>query len=49
MATRPQTVAYGLDDSPVALCAWIVEKLLAWTDGDALTRDEMLDDVTLYC
>ena len=48
MATRPQTVAYGLDDSPVALCAWIVEKLLAWTDGDALTRDAMLDDVTLY-
>ena len=47
MATRPQTVAYGLDDSPVALCAWIVEKLRAWTDGDALTRDAMLDDVTL--
>lgn len=52
-ATRPQTVGYGLVDSPVALCAWIVEKFQAWTDceGDpenALTRDEMLDDITLY-
>jgi pimeloyl-ACP methyl ester carboxylesterase len=53
MSTRPQTVAYGLLDSPAALCAWIVEKFRAWTDCDghpenALTRDEMLDDVTLY-
>jgi pimeloyl-ACP methyl ester carboxylesterase len=52
-STRPQTVGYGLVDSPVALCAWIVEKFRAWTDcgGDperALTRDEMLDDITLY-
>jgi len=31
-STRPQTVGYGLVDSPVALCAWIVEKLAAWTD-----------------
>jgi epoxide hydrolase len=51
--TRPQTVGYGLVDSPVALCAWIVEKFRAWTDCDghpenALTRDEMLDDITLY-
>jgi pimeloyl-ACP methyl ester carboxylesterase len=53
MATRPQTVAYGLVDSPVALCAWIVEKLWAWTDnggdlGTVLTRDEALDNVMLY-
>jgi pimeloyl-ACP methyl ester carboxylesterase len=53
MSTRPQTVAYGLVDSPAALCAWIVEKFRAWTDCDghpenALTRDEMLDDITLY-
>jgi pimeloyl-ACP methyl ester carboxylesterase len=52
-ATRPQTVGYGLVDSPAALCAWIVEKFRAWTDGDghpenALTRDEMLDDLMLY-
>jgi pimeloyl-ACP methyl ester carboxylesterase len=52
-ATRPQTLGYGLVDSPVALCAWIVEKFRAWTDCDdhpenALGRDEMLDDVTLY-
>ena len=32
-ATRPQTIGYALADSPVALCAWIVEKFWAWTDG----------------
>jgi epoxide hydrolase len=52
-STRPQTVGYGLVDSPAALCAWIVEKFWAWTDccGDpatALSRDEMLDNVMLY-
>jgi pimeloyl-ACP methyl ester carboxylesterase len=52
-ATRPQTIGYSLVDSPAGLCAWIVEKLRAWTDCDghpenALTRDEMLDDVMLY-
>jgi pimeloyl-ACP methyl ester carboxylesterase len=52
-ATRPQTVGYGLVDSPVALCAWIIEKFWAWTDCDghpenALTRDELLDNVMLY-
>jgi pimeloyl-ACP methyl ester carboxylesterase len=52
-ATRPQTVGYGLVDSPVAQLAWIVEKFWAWTDCDghpenALSRDEMLDDVTMY-
>jgi pimeloyl-ACP methyl ester carboxylesterase len=52
-ATRPQTVGYGLVDSPVALCAWIVEKFRSWTDCDrhpenALSRDEMLDDISLY-
>jgi len=47
--TRPQTIGYGLVDSPVALCAWIVEKLRSWSDGeDALTRDELLDMVMLY-
>ncbi len=46
-ATRPQTIGYGLVDSPVALCAWIVEKLRAWSDRE-LTRDELLDLVMLY-
>ncbi len=53
MATRPQTVGYGLTDSPAGLCAWILEKFRAWTDcagnpENALTRDEMLDNITLY-
>jgi len=51
--TRPQTVGYSLVDSPVGLCAWIVEKFRSWTDCDghpenALTRDELLDNVMLY-
>jgi len=51
--TRPQTLGYGLVDSPAAQCAWIVEKFWAWTDceGDpetVLTRDELLDNVMLY-
>jgi epoxide hydrolase len=52
-STRPQSVGYGLVDSPAGLCAWIVEKFWSWTDSDGdpanvLTRDEMLDDVMLY-
>ena len=52
-STRPQTVGYGLVDSPVAQMAWVMEKMWAWTDCDghpenALTRDEMLDNVMLY-
>jgi epoxide hydrolase len=52
-ATRPQTVGYGLVDSPAALCAWIVEKFWSWADhgGDletVLTRDELLDNLMLY-
>jgi pimeloyl-ACP methyl ester carboxylesterase len=52
-STRPQTVGYGLDDSPAGLCAWIVEKFWAWTDCDGdpvnvLTRDELLDNVMFY-
>jgi pimeloyl-ACP methyl ester carboxylesterase len=52
-STRPQTVGYGLVDSPVGLCAWILEKFWSWTDCDGdpanvLTRDEMLDDIMLY-
>ncbi|OHV06819.1 epoxide hydrolase, partial [Mycobacterium talmoniae] len=52
-STRPQTLGYGLVDSPVAQLAWIVEKFWAWTDcaghpENALTRDELLDNVMLY-
>jgi pimeloyl-ACP methyl ester carboxylesterase len=52
-ATRPQTIGYALVDSPVALCAWIVEKFWAWTDcnghpENALTRDQLLDNLMLY-
>jgi pimeloyl-ACP methyl ester carboxylesterase len=51
-STRPQTVGYGLVDSPAAQAAWILEKFWAWTDNDghpedALTRDELLDNVML--
>jgi pimeloyl-ACP methyl ester carboxylesterase len=53
MNTRPQTLGYGLSDSPAGLAAWIYDKFAAWTDSGgepelALTRDEMLDDITLY-
>jgi pimeloyl-ACP methyl ester carboxylesterase len=52
-ATRPQTVGYGLTDSPSGQAAWILEKFWAWTDCDGdplniLTRDELLDNVMLY-
>jgi pimeloyl-ACP methyl ester carboxylesterase len=52
-STRPQTIGYALEDSPVGQAAWIYEKFHDWTDntGDpesALTRDEMLDNITLY-
>ena len=51
--TRPQTLAFGLTDSPVGLAAWIVEKFRAWSDcgGDverAFTKDELLADISLY-
>ena len=51
--TRPQTLAYGLTDSPVGLAAWIVEKLRAWSDCDGeverrFSKDEILTDVMLY-
>lgn len=51
--SRPQTVGYGLTDSPAGQAAWIIEKFWAWTDCDghpenALSRDEMLDNVMLY-
>lgn len=52
-STRPQTLGYGLTDSPAGQAAWILEKFWSWTDCDghpenALTRDEMLDNIMLY-
>lgn len=51
-STRPQTLAYGLTDSPAGQLAWIAEKFREWTDGDlpedAVDRDQMLTNVTLY-
>ncbi|MFM5954172.1 MAG: epoxide hydrolase family protein [Novosphingobium sp.] len=51
--TRPQTVGYGLVDSPAGLAGWILEKMWAWTDNqgspyDALSRDQILDNLMLY-
>jgi pimeloyl-ACP methyl ester carboxylesterase len=52
-ASRPQTVGYGLVDSPVGQMAWIVEKFWSWMDCDghpenAVSRDELLDNVMVY-
>ncbi|MFD3330903.1 epoxide hydrolase family protein [Streptomyces sp. NPDC058701] len=51
--TRPQTLAYGLTDSPAGLASWIVEKFHAWTDHkgvveSAVSRDDMLANISLY-
>ncbi|PYQ10520.1 MAG: hypothetical protein DMF80_23850 [Acidobacteria bacterium] len=51
--TRPQTLAYGLTDSPVGLAAWIVEKFRTWSDcgGDVerrFTKDVLLTNIMLY-
>jgi pimeloyl-ACP methyl ester carboxylesterase len=53
MVTRPQTIGYSLVDSPIGLAAWIYEKFAQWTYSGGepekvLTRDEMLDDISLY-
>ena len=52
-STYPQTLAYGLNDSPVGLAGWIVEKFRAWSDcgGDIASRfdfDEILTTITIY-
>lgn len=53
MNTRPQTIGYALNDSPLALAMWMYEKFWEWTDNqgrpeDALSHDQMLDDISLY-
>ncbi|MGO8946731.1 MAG: epoxide hydrolase family protein [Ktedonobacterales bacterium] len=52
-STRPQTLSYGLNDSPAGLAAWIVEKFRAWSDsGGAIERrfskDDLLTTTTMY-
>lgn len=52
-STKPQTLAYGLNDSPVGLLGWIIEKFQRWsdTDGDleqAFSKDELLTNVMIY-
>ncbi|BCG89946.1 multidrug MFS transporter [Mesorhizobium sp. 113-3-9] len=52
--TRPQTLAYGLTDSPVGLAAWMIEKFRDWSDCDGdlgkatFSQDDMLADISLY-
>ncbi|EJP71894.1 MAG: epoxide hydrolase 1 [SAR86 cluster bacterium SAR86A] len=50
--TKPQTIGYGLNDSPVGLAAWIVEKFYGWFDGEdnklVVSNDEVLAIISLY-
>ena len=51
--TKPQTLSYGLNDSPTGLAAWIVEKYRTWSDCDGdvesrFTKDELLTTITIY-
>jgi pimeloyl-ACP methyl ester carboxylesterase len=52
-STKPQTLAYGLNDSPAGLAAWQLEKFYAWSDCDGdlescFTKDELLTNITIY-
>ncbi len=52
-ASKPLSLAYGLNDSPIGLCAWIIEKFNAWSDTNghienSFTKDELLANVSLY-
>jgi microsomal epoxide hydrolase len=52
-STKPQTLAYGLTDSPVGLAAWIIEKFYGWSDIDGelehiYTKDELLTNIMIY-
>jgi pimeloyl-ACP methyl ester carboxylesterase len=51
--TKPQTLGFGLTDSPAGLCAWITEKFHAWTDcngevENAVSRDRLLTNIMVY-
>jgi pimeloyl-ACP methyl ester carboxylesterase len=52
-STRPQTLCYGMNDSPAGLCAWLLEKRRDWSDSqgnveNVFTKDELLTVMTLY-
>jgi microsomal epoxide hydrolase len=52
-STKPQTLAYGLNDSPVGLAAWIVEKFRTWSDCDGdverrFSKDDLLTNIMIY-
>ena len=52
-STRPQTLGYGLTDSPIGQAAWIIEKFYQWTDCDGhpenvISRDELLTNIMMY-
>jgi pimeloyl-ACP methyl ester carboxylesterase len=52
-SSKPITLAYGLNDSPIGLCAWIIEKFNGWSDNkgsieNVFSKDELLANVTLY-
>lgn len=52
-STKPQTLAYGLSDSPVGLAAWIIEKFRAWSDCNGelekkFSKDELLTNIMIY-
>lgn len=52
-ATKPQTLGYGLNDSPVGLAAWILEKFNSWSDNggnveNSFTKDELLTNIMIY-
>lgn len=52
-STKPLTLAHGLNDSPIGLCAWIIEKFNTWSDNGGninavFSKDELLANLTLY-
>jgi pimeloyl-ACP methyl ester carboxylesterase len=52
-ATKPQTLGYGLNDSPVGLASWMIEKFYSWSDHDgniesALSKDELITNIMIY-
>jgi pimeloyl-ACP methyl ester carboxylesterase len=52
-STKPQTLGYALNDSPVGLASWIIEKFYAWSDGKGnierrFTKDELLTNIMIY-
>jgi hypothetical protein len=51
--SKPQTLAYALNDSPVGLAAWIVEKFRSWSNCNGsvekrFTKDELLTNISFY-